>query len=217
MAAGGDIVELVHEQTYLGQQCNNVYYFEAVVGGALLSALATWFETNVVPDVKAHQLEDVSHINLRLRNLFNSAETYEEPLTGTGAILNVDVELPSFFASQIRLDHDSGDVRPGFKRFVGIGEEHIADALFRPGQIAALLDIGANLVNPPLDANPDWAHVVVGRVCDELNPVEGAVPRCLKYVLPRTQAEAALAGIGYPTTVEAYPQPTTQNSRKYYT
>lgn len=217
MAAGGDIVELVHEQTYLGQVLNNVYFFEAAVADASLSGLAAWFETNVVPAVKARQATLVTHVNLRLRNLFDAGETYEEPLTGTGAVDETTNELPAFFAATIRLNHTAGDVRPGFKRFSGDVEGAIADALWTAVVITQWEAVGNLLVNPPSVANAEWAHVIVGRVCDELNPVVGAVPVCLRYVLPRTQAEAAAAGIAYPVTFEVYTQPTTQNSRKWYT
>lgn len=217
MPLGGDIVELTHEQSYLGQQMNNVYYFEAVDGTATLTGLATWFETNVVPAVKAMQNDLVSHVNLRLRNLFDAGETYEEPLTGTGTDASTTIESPSFVAIQARLDHTSGDVRPGFKRIGGITENSITDALVTPANLTELETYAAMLINPLTPALATWAHVIVGRVCDEPNPVIGAVPACLRYVLPRTQAEAALAGIGYPVTYEAYSQPTTQNSRKWYT
>lgn len=214
MPAGGDVIELTHEQTYLGQVCNNVYYFEAAVVDASMSGLATWFETNVVPDIKAFQNDLVTHVNLRLRNLFNLAETYEEPLTGTGARASGTTELPSYVAAAIRLDHANALVRPGFKRFVGIDEGQLDSALIAAGTVTLIQAVGNNLVNPPIDANADWAHVIVGRVCEELNPVAGAVPRCLEYRLPNAQIELE---VGYPVTYEVFTQPSTQNSRKWYT
>lgn len=217
MPAAGDIVELTHEQTYLGQQMNNVYFYEAAVEDASMTDLATWFETNVVPAVKALQVDLVSHVNLRLRNLFNLAETHEEPLTGTGDEASLTVELPSFMALTTRFDHESGLVRPGFKRWGGISETKIEDALLRAATITQMQTLADLLVVPPSVVIVNWQAVIVGRVCDELNPIEGAVPRCLKYVLPRTRAEAEIHGIGFPTTYEVYSQPTTQNSRKWYT
>lgn len=215
MPAGGDIIELVHEQTYLGQTVNNVYHFEAAVADASMLALATWFETNVVDVVKDITSDITTHVNLRLRNLFNEAETLEEPLTGTGFQLSGTNELPSFMAYQVRLDHASGAVRPGFKRLTGVTEGNITDALVVDPVLTHLNTLGGLLVNPPSVANPDWAHVIVGRVCDEPNPVVGATPACLgPYRLPRTQAEATIA---YPVEFSVYAQPTTQNTRKWYT
>lgn len=214
MPAGGDIIELVHEQSYLGQQVNNVYYFEAAVQDASMEALATWFEDNVVPAVKAIQNDLLNHLNLRLRNLFNDDETLEEVLTGSGALLSSDVELPSFFALELRLDHETGTLRPGFKRWGGINEGSVTDAVVSAGTVANMTNIGDLLINPPAVANPDWAHVVVGRVCAEPNPDPEGVPSCLRYRLPETQAEAV---VGYPVIYEVFSQPTTQNSRKWYT
>jgi len=217
MPVGGDIIELVHEQTYLSQQVNNVYYFESIDGSTPLSTLAAWFETNVIPAMNDQQNDRLQHVNLRLRNLFDEGETYEEPLAISGGTGSLTEELPSFMAVSIRFDHTSGDVRPGFKRIAGLNEFQIQDALWVAATITALEDYANLLINPPSIANPGWAHVIVGRHCEELNPVVGAVPRCFKYILPRTQVEAANAGVGTPVSYEIYTQPTTQNSRKWYT
>jgi len=213
MAAIGDIVELVHEQTYLGQAINNVYYYQAV-NAVALSTLTTWFETNVVPQVKANQVDLVNHINLRCRNIFNDVETYEEPLTGVGAVASTVNEMPSFLAYALRLDHDNGSLRPGFKRFAGVTEISLDDALVNAGRILALTTLGGYLINPPTVLNPNWLHVIVGRICETVNPVAGAKPACIKYRLPLNVGEA---NVGIVVTFEPYAQPTTQNSRKWYT
>lgn len=217
MPAVLDIIELVHEQTFLGQQINNVYYFENSDGTTDLATLAAWFETNVVPDIKAFQVAELAHVNLRLRNLFDLGETHEEPLTGTGAGAASGNEFPAFFAYAVRLDHNLGSMRPGFKRYAGGSETAVTDALIDPPTIALLAAVGDNLVNPAAVVNTGYNHVIVGRVCAEPNPTAGAVPSCLRYRLPETQAEAAAAGVAYPVSYEVYSQPTTQNSRKWYT
>lgn len=213
MAAIGDVIELVHEQTYLGQVVNNVYYYEALQSVGI-SNLTTWFENNVVPQVKANQVDLVTHINLRARNLFNESETYEEPLTGVGSVASGVNEMPAFMAYAIRLDHDNGAIRPGFKRFVGVTEVSLDDSLVNGGRILALTTLGGYLVNPPTVVNANWLHIVIGRVCETPNPTPGAKPSCLKYRLPLNQGEKQM---GIILTAEPYAQPTTQNSRKWYT
>jgi len=214
MAAGGDVVELVHEQVYLGQVVNNVYFFEAIVGGASLQDLADWFEAAVVPATKIIQNDEVSHVALRLRNLFNLAEVVEEPLTGVGGNASGNLELPSFIAASFRLDHDNAVVRPGYKRFVGASESNVTDALWAASYLVGLGLIADELVNPPATPNDDWAHVIVKRLCEVANPDPLGVPSCLKYRLPQNQGEY---DAGYPTSYEIQPQPTSQNSRKWYT
>lgn len=214
MPAGGDLIELVHEQTYLGQLVNNVYFFEAIIADASLEDLATWFETNLVPDIKGVQNDAVIHVALRLRNIFNLAEVFEEPLTGTGVNVSGALELPSFVAASFRLDHDNAVVRPGYKRYCGLTETTITDALLASGPLLGLAAIAENLVNPPAIPNPDWAHVIVKRLCQQANPDPNGVPSCLKYRLPENQGEY---DAGYPVSWEIQPQPTTQNSRKWYT
>jgi len=214
MPSGGDVIELTHEQAYMGQVVNNVYYFEAVDGTASLTSLAAWFETNVLPPIKVIQNNLVTHTNLRLRNLFNLAETHEEPLTGTGSLVSGAQEMPSFFAAQVRFDHTNAQVRPGFKRWTGLVEDSIADSLYSASLITQMDAIATPLMNPLTPALATWAHVIVGRVCETQNPDPDAVPSCLKYRLPENQIELV---VGYPVAYEAYAQPTTQNSRKWYT
>lgn len=214
MPATGDVIELVHEQSYLGQSVNNVYYFQNNdVAGTLIS-LADWFETNVVPAIKIIQNDLLTHTNLRLRNLFLDAETHEEPLAGAGGVPNGLVEMNAFFASTIRFDHVQGGLRPGFKRFAGHTEAQIEDSLWIADTITKLNTIGDHLIQPPTVANPGWVPVVVQRVCETPNPDPEATPSCLKYRLPESQAELITGVI---TSHEVYSQPTTQNSRKWYT
>jgi hypothetical protein len=210
----GEVAELVHEQTYLGQQVNNVYFFQAGAGTDTLTDLATWFETIVVPVIKQFQNDLVSHVNLRLRNLMDTGETYEEPLTGTGAGTSGLVELPSFIAGQIRLDHATAGVRPGFKRYVGLTEGHIEDGLLTAANLTQLDNIATQLINPLPSGPGNWSHVILNRVCETPNPDPDAVPKCFKYRLPETVLEV---NPGYPVTFESYVQPTSQNSRKWYT
>lgn len=214
MPLGGDIIELTHDQEYLGQTISNVYFFEAIDGTATLSALATWFETNLVPAIKSLQSDLVAHKLLRLRNIFDAGETYEEPLTGVGASASGVNELPAFFAASIRLEHTTGNIRPGFKRFSGSTEIYLEDALWTAAFVLSVDNIGSMLVNPPGPANPGWAHVIVKRICNTINPVPGGVPACIEYRLPLNQGEASVA---YPVSYVSIAQPTTQNSRKWYT
>lgn len=214
MPTTGDVIELVHEQTYLGQVCNNVYYFQSVDGSGSLATLATWFETNVVPDIKGFQADILTHVNLRLRNLFDDGETYEEPLTGTGTQAVTTTELPSFQAWAVRFDHGTGNLRPGFKRYAGGNEGQMTDALLIAAVATQIQTAVTHLINPLTPALASYVHVVVNRVCEEVNPTPGAVPACIKYRLPETVEELNL---GYITSVEIYSQPTTQNSRKWYT
>lgn len=214
MPAIGDVIELVHEQTYLGQSINNVYYFQNNDVAGTLASLATWFETNVVGQIKLSQSDLVAHVNLRLRNLFLDAETHEEPLAGNGTELSGALELPSFMAYTARFDHVQGGLRPGFKRWVGLQEDFLDDGLINSARVTEIQGICNLLIQPPAVANVGWVPKIVGRICETPNPDPDAVPSCLKYRLPVSQAELVS---GTPTSYEIYTQPTTQNSRKWYT
>lgn len=209
LVLGGDVAELVHEYTFGTQTMLNVYFFEAVDGTAALIDLAGWFNSNVVPDIKALQPDTTTHVELRLRNLFDDAEVYDLALSGTGSIPTAsDNPLPSFVSTSLRLLHAQGNLRSGWKRIQG-GTESYADGGVWSAAYQTLVDnVGGHLVNPLTPTLATWAHVVVGRI--KYTTPDGSVA----YRLPSTQAEAV---IGYPTSYVTGTRLTTQNSRKWYT
>ena len=206
MPVGGDVIQLTHRMNMASQDILNVYHFEAVDGTADLSALASWFSTNVVPDVKVVQPDDVSHTALELFNLFDKGETYELGLSGTGG--GTGEPLPHFCSASIRLRHPDTGVRSGYKRVGPCEEVNQATGVWSGAMVALFENIGDHLINPLSPVLATWAHVVVGRI-KFIDPFDGKP----KYRLPAHQGELT---VGYPTSYEVSVNVTSQNSRKLW-
>lgn len=205
MPVGGDVIQLTHKMAYGSQDILNVYYFEAVDGSADLDVLAAWFNTNVVPDIKAAQVPGISHASLDLINLYDTGEVYELALSGNGTMAAGD-GFASFYAAAVRFPHATADLRDGFKRYGVPNETYAAGNQWTAGYITLLEDIADHLINPIAPALPTWAHVIVGRV-----KVIDMVTETYTYRLPETQSEGRL---GYPVSYEVSPYCTSQNTRK---
>lgn len=206
MALGGDIVQLTHNMQIGAVDVLNVYYFEAVDGTADIEVLGAWFNTNVVPLVKAAQQTGVTHEQLALVNLFDTGEIYEVALSGTGSQTGTDA-FTSFHAGSIRLVHNTAGLRDGFKRIGASVEGNASGNAWLAAQVTALENIAAKLLNPLSPTLATWAHVIVGRV-KEIDVVTGETT----YRLPEIQAEVV---VGYPTSYDVSTVVTSQVSRKY--
>lgn len=204
------IYELVHEQQFAGQQINNVYHFQATDSVVTPQNLADWFETNIEPDIRGRMHATWTSVNIRVRNLFLTSETAENPvgLTGTGA--PPTDELPSFVAIGARFDHNLGGTRPGSKRWGILSEAEQDEGVWIASTVSAWQTIANKLVNPLAPAIA-FNHVIVDRVCEEFDPLDPT--RCIKWRLPETEAEA---NTGEVTGAEVQTQVTTQNTRKWY-
>ena len=95
-----------------------------------------------------------------------------------------------------------------------MGENGGADALVSSTVVTQMVTLGNMLVNPVTVLLAEYAHAIVGRICETPNPTPGAIPSCLKYRLPENAGELEW---GLILTAEPYAQPTSQNSRKWYT
>lgn len=209
MPSAGDVIQMVHEQDIGAQTVLNVYYFQAVDATADLGDLANWFNTNVVPDIKALQSPSVTHVELELVNLFDDNEFLALPLSGAGTNPGAAGRLSTFTAAQIRLLHGTGGLRTGFKRYIAGTEDDQQGDVWTAAFQAIIDDVGDDLMNPLTPALATWTHVIVKRI-KFVDPVSGEE----KYRLPENIGELV---VGYPTSFFTYPEITTQNSRKWYT
>lgn len=210
MAAGGDIVEVVHEMEKFSQLSLAVYFFEAAVAGAEIIDILDWYSANVVPDLKAIQDTSTDHLLLRGRNLFDAGEVDELALSGSGTLVGTAGEqVPVFIAGSSRFLHARGDIRDGAKRWTMGVEASFGSNQWEASFVTDIDTVAAHFVNPLTPVLADWAHVIVQRI-RVVDPVTEEVT----YRLPETQAEAQVA---YPTSFATSLFVTTQNSRKWYT
>lgn len=135
----GDVYELVDVQRMSNQAIYNVYHYEqtaAVVGQSVTSAqlLTEAFRDMVLPNVAGIQTDDIVHVELRGRNLFNAADNFtlaiSQPGTVTGAIVGATNDsLPTFNQASFTLPSENGAVRDGHKRIAGMSEGNQTDGV----------------------------------------------------------------------------------------
>lgn len=129
-AANGDLIQLVDNQSYLGQQCLNVYYYRIIallgVDGGYLEDMNDWFETNVLGPVRALQVTSISHVSREWRNLSNGTDLFVDGSVVTGTQSASEEELlPSYVSLGFMLQRESLATRNGYKRIAGISENVI--------------------------------------------------------------------------------------------
>lgn len=125
-----DIYEVKHVQRDFDQKhIENVYFYKHVtdpVGGPYSTQaerLARDWRLDVLDPMRPTQPSSYFTDEVRVRNLFNPADTYVLPLNlaGTRASTGTDL-LPSFIAAVCTLASDNGLVRKGRKMFAGLAE-----------------------------------------------------------------------------------------------
>ena len=113
------IFQIIHKQTYLGQQIRNVYWYDDSPQPGDAADLADTFNTNVIPSIRDVQNDALTHIELEVNNVDDLTDFtifdlggIAGTVTGTGA--------PPFIATQIKLVRATRAVRNGFKRYAGV-------------------------------------------------------------------------------------------------
>lgn len=189
-AVQGDIIQVTDIQNYLGQEVLNVYYYSCDDNPTTgyLDGLSTEWQETVLPAVRALQHVLLTHVGLRLENIFNGdllEIAYATPLPGTQATGTTIAEAtPSYTAMVFSLKRQNTRVRNGRKSIAGLPEgfisgNNIVSATTALANIAAAM--GSQLVAAGgLDA---WTPAIVGRV--PYTTVEGNPA----YRLPTSQAE----------------------------
>lgn len=126
----GDLLQIVDEQVYLGQQLLNVYYYRwfsvPSVDNTVYSALVDDFQSRVMNDVCQLQGELLIHTSLTIKNLSNNVDFFEKPISVTGQrTMSASTALPSYVSVGFKLIRDSLVTRNGFKRFGGLNESEV--------------------------------------------------------------------------------------------
>lgn len=130
----GDIVEIIDEQTYDGQQVLNRYFYEVMTIDATIdptpALIAEEWWTLVQTDLLATQNDGVVHTQIRAEVRTGDLEYGQYVIPsgdGTGVLACSGDYLSPFIAYGIGLTGASRITRPGSKRVVGACEDHIED------------------------------------------------------------------------------------------
>lgn len=175
VAAGlGDLLQLVDNQSYLGQQVLNVYYYRVVAITGLtsnyLEVLNNHWEEGVLSKILKVQVDDLKHVSREWRNMSNNTDLYtnttvvEGDVTASAAMLT-----PSFVSLGFLLRRESLATRNGYKRIAGLPDDAIdgnawtgtnSDIVAIENALAADLSEGlTTLVEPVIVKRPIVAPV----------------------------------------------------------
>lgn len=127
----GDLIQLVDNQSYLGQQVLNVYYYRvtAVLGIAdpYLEQLNAWWEDTVLAAVLKVQVDALTHNSREWRNLSNNTDLFSANDVIPGEVSVSDaVSMPSFASLGFLLRRESLVTRNGYKRFAGLPDDAVS-------------------------------------------------------------------------------------------
>lgn len=127
----------------------NVFYYKEIVEDPVnnhSAQLATQFESNVDPLIRAIQGDIVSTININVENLTPSSDnTYLAYTPGTRPGLETAGALPPYVNWAFRLNRNTSAVRNGAKRFWGVTEAAQEDGVAVAGMTTALNALAARL------------------------------------------------------------------------
>lgn len=126
----GDLIQVVDNQSYLGQQVLNVYYYRVtnVLGLAdgYLEGFSNWFDDTVVEAVRNVQIDTLLHLSREWRNLTNGTDLFTETTVISGQMSLPDSNnSPSYVSAGFMLQRESLLTRNGYKRFAGIPDTMI--------------------------------------------------------------------------------------------
>lgn len=205
MATDNPVYELIHEYTFLGQQCKNVYFYQRGTGISIgAQFLVDYWVDQVMPDILAMQVSGAVTTRVSARNLFDATDTGETLLSEAGDVTgSTDQYMPSFVSAGFTLARENASTKNGQKRIGGMSEGYSTNNVWTETAFLALADAAAAALAAVIDGGlgiDSFFPVIVKRIADGDN-----------YRLPATLLEATVNAIVdclFDLDV------TTQNSRK---
>lgn len=208
----GDVYELVDVQALRGQQVLNVYFYQVretfvTTRPTIAEVLANNWTGQILPDLTAVQTEDLVHTSVRVRNLYNAADTFELLMSAAGDDSNPTDS--NFDAYPFQMQGETHAVRKGAKRIAGVSDGANADGIVTDPATLALLDSIATSMSAPVQVGTliltdTFFPVLVKRV-------RSGVAGAYEYRLPETSGEGVVTTI---INVLFDVLISTQNSRK---
>lgn len=186
------IYQVIHKQLFgTTIQCQNVYFFNHVVGTGHATQLGSLFATEAVALVNAMQSSGVHNVSVDVINLGDLSDFVSLIVVGSG--INVAEPMPAFNAISFTVKPNTRAVRHGGKRIVGLPE---ASAIIDEISSAPILDAMEAyriFLQSNFEGDDDtWAPIIVKRIRE---PIVGSVPPAFTYRLPVTDGELVYGGV----------------------
>lgn len=186
-----DLYMVKHFQTFQGQECLNVYFYEKTLGSGAAENLAADFQDVVLPAVNQVQSTNVLNVDLDVSNLGDTAD-FDVLTLIDGGMLDAE-SLPAFNALSYTFKPDNRAVRHGGKRFVGVPESvTVVNDITGATYLGYMEDLRAILADPIVGLSNTWRPVLIKRI---RSTVPDTVPPRYTYRLPRTGDTLVVAGL----------------------
>lgn len=124
--AVNDLYQLTDVQSYFGQECVNVWWFQQLQGVGDAMDLAEAFASERLPTIVGLQSNEVLHERIVVVNYNNLSDFAELAPTAFNRGVRISTPLPPFVAWGFKLNRPTRAIRSGAKRFVGVTEGDIA-------------------------------------------------------------------------------------------
>ncbi len=186
------VYQVIHKQIFgTTINCENVYYFNHVVGTGHATQLGSLFATEAVALVNAMQSSNVHNVSVDVINLGDLSDFVSLIVVGAG--INEAEPMPAFNAISFTVKPNTRAVRHGGKRIVGIPENSAVVDEITSAPILAAMEAYRIFLQSNFEGDDDtWAPIIVKRVREE---VPDTVPQAYTYRLPTTDAELVFGGV----------------------
>lgn len=185
-----DVFELVDVQSLRGQEVFNVYFYEynelfVTTTPTFSQVLAENWVDQILPSVLACQSQNISHVGVRVRNLYDPADAFEVTLSEPGAVAE-DGE-GNFDAIAFQLGGETSAVKKGAKRIAGVPDIWEVEGVIVHGDGVAAGAALATAMEDSVDVgliipDPCFIPVIVKRV-------RSGVSGDYTYELPTSQVD----------------------------
>lgn len=157
--AFGDLLQLIDNQLWQGQQILNVYYYRITqplgLSDGYLGDINDAWEDLVLSKVKVIQSQYLSHVSREWKNLSNGVDLFVDGTVVPGTHSSGATEQePSFVSAGFILRRESLVTRNGYKRFSGLSSDQvdgntsvIPSGQITPIETALASDISLGLVS----------------------------------------------------------------------
>lgn len=127
----GDLIQLIDNQTYLGQQILNVYYYRFIplttIADGGLALFNTAWEDVVLSALLPLQVAGLSHVSREWKNLTNGVDLFVDGTVINGSRAGGSSEwAPSFVSAGFILRRESLVTRNGYKRIAGLNSNDVS-------------------------------------------------------------------------------------------
>jgi hypothetical protein len=153
----GDVYEVVDKQVLFGQEVLNVFQFRQIVNFVTTlsnnaEACEAAFKAQYLPKIAQVQTGDLTHVNLSVKNLFNTDDAFSEDINVTGvqnAAASADT-LGSFEAFSFTTRGSGLTVKPGGKRIAAVLDSFVTDGVITDSNALIGLNALANQMKTSL-------------------------------------------------------------------